>query len=87
MRADYAMLPDVSSQSTDQCDPAIYAAIAAGASMSILPEQQGNWGYAQQEMDDETAVFTLAAGIAGRLYLSGFVGRMDERRASGPRCH
>lgn len=81
MRADYAMLQRLDLQSTsDQCDPAIYAAIAAGASMSILPEQQGNWGYAQQEMDDETAVFTLAAGIAGRLYLSGFVNRMDERR-------
>lgn len=81
MRADYAMLQRLDLQSTsDQCDPVIYAAIASAASMSILPEQQGNWGYAQQEMDDETAVFTLAAGIAGRLYLSGFVNRMDERR-------
>lgn len=81
MRADYAMLQRLDLQSTsDQCDPQIYAAIAAGASMSILPEQQGNWGYAQQEMDDETAVFTLAAGITGRLYLSGFINRMNEAR-------
>lgn len=81
MRADYAMLQRLDLQSTsDQCDPKIYAAIAAGASMSILPEQQGNWGYAQQEMSNETAVFTLAAGIAGRLYLSGFVDRMDDTR-------
>lgn len=70
-------------QSTsDQCDPLIYAAIAAGAGMTILPEQQGNWGYAQQEMDDETAVFTLATGVLGRLYLSGFIDRMTEPRLS-----
>lgn len=37
-------------------------------------------GYAQEEMDDETAVFTLTAGILGRLYLSGFINRMGERR-------
>lgn len=81
MRADYAQLQRLDLQSTsDQCDPLIYAAIAAGAGLTILPEQQGNWGYAQQEMDDETAVFTLATGILGRLYLSGFIDRMDEHR-------
>ena len=81
MRADYAMLSRLDMQSTsDQSDPLVYAAIAAGAGMTVLPEQQGNWGYAQQEMDDETAVFTLAAGILGRLYLSGFIDRMDEAR-------
>lgn len=79
MRADYAQLSRLDLQSTsDQCDPLIYAAIAAGAGMTILPEQQGNWGYAQQEMDDETAVFTLATGVLGRLYLSGFIDRMTE---------
>ncbi|OQM49540.1 alpha-galactosidase [Bifidobacterium catenulatum] len=83
MRADYAQLSRLDLQSTsDQCDPLIYAAIAAGAGMTILPEQQGNWGYAQQEMDDETAVFTLATGVLGRLYLSGFVDRMTEPRLS-----
>lgn len=81
MRADYAMLARLDLQSTsDQCDPLIYAGIAAGAGLSILPEQQGDWAYAQPEMDDETAVFTLAAGILGRLYLSGFIDRMDESR-------
>ncbi|WP_072723749.1 glycoside hydrolase family 36 protein [Bifidobacterium lemurum] len=81
MRADYAMLQRLDLQSTsDQCDPLIYAAIAAGAPMGILPEQQGNWGYAQQHMGDEEAVLTLAAGVTGRLYLSGFVDRMDDRR-------
>ena len=77
MRADYAMLSRLDLQSTsDQCNPVIYAAIAAAAGLSILPEQQGNWGYAQPEMPDETAVFTLAAGVLGRLYLSGFIDRM-----------
>lgn len=81
MRADYAQLSRLDLQSTsDQCDPLIYAAIAAGAGLTILPEQQGNWGYAQQEMDDETAVLTLAAGVMGRLYLSGFINRMDDTR-------
>ena len=83
MRADYAQLSRLDLQSTsDQCDPLIYAAIAAGAGMMILPEQQGNWGYAQQEMDDETAVFTLATGVLGRLYLSGFIDHMTEPRLS-----
>lgn len=81
MRADYAQLSRLDLQSTsDQCDPLIYAAIEAGAGLTILPEQQGNWGYAQQEMDDETAVLTLATGVLGRLYLSGFINRMDDTR-------
>lgn len=81
MRADYAMLSRLDLQSTsDQCDPLIYAAIGAAAPMSILPEQEGNWGYAQQSMDEETAVLTLSAGILGRLYVSGFVNLMDESR-------
>nr|WP_238548397.1 glycoside hydrolase family 36 protein [Bifidobacterium biavatii] len=81
MRADYAQLSRLDLQSTsDQCDPLIYAAIAAGAGLTILPEQQGNWGYAQQEMDDETAVLTLASGVLGRLYLSGFINRMNDTR-------
>ncbi len=81
MRADYAQLSRLDLQSTsDQCDPLVYAAIAAGAGLTILPEQQGNWGYAQEEMDDETAVFTLATGVLGRLYLSGFIDRMTEPR-------
>lgn len=81
MRMDYSLLSRLHLQSTsDQCDPLRYAFIAAAAPMSVLPEQAGNWGYAQQEMSDEQAAFTLAAGILGRLYLSGFVDRMD-----GPR--
>lgn len=80
-RADYHLLSVLDMQSTsDQTDPLKYAAVAAGAPMNILPEQAGNWGYAQQEMTDEHAAMTLAAGIMGRLYLSGFVNLMDEAR-------
>lgn len=83
MRADYAQLSRLDMQSTsDQCDPLLYAGLAASAGITILPEQQGNWGYAQQSMSDETAVFTLATGVLGRLYLSGFVNLMDEQRLS-----
>lgn len=80
-RADYHLLSVLDMQSTsDQTDPLKYAAVAAGAPMSILPEQAGNWGYAQPEMSDEHAALTLSAGIMGRLYLSGFINRMDEDR-------
>ncbi len=81
MRQDYALLARMHMQSTsDQCDPLRYAFIAAAAPMSVLPEQAGNWGYAQQEMTPERAAFTLASGILGRLYVSGFVDRMDDER-------
>ncbi|MEE1295612.1 MAG: glycoside hydrolase family 36 protein [Bifidobacterium sp.] len=81
MRADYAMLSRLDLQSTsDQASPDVYAAIAAGAGMTILPEQQGNWSVPQPDMDDEAAVFALANGILGRLYLSGFLNHMDNAR-------
>lgn len=81
MRMDYGLLSRLHLQSTsDQCDPLRYAFIAAAAPMSVLPEQAGNWGYAQQEMSGERAAFTLASGVLGRLYLSGFVDRMDDAR-------
>lgn len=81
MRADYAMLSRLDLQSTsNQADPVTYAAIAAGAGLTVLPEQQGNWACAQEEMSDEQAVFTLTAGILGRLVLSGFLNRMNDSR-------
>lgn len=81
MRMDYGLLSRMHLQSTsDQCDPLRYAFIAAAAPASVLPEQAGNWGYAQQEMSAERAAFTLASGVLGRLYLSGFVDRMDSDR-------
>jgi alpha-galactosidase len=77
MRMDYAMLSRLHLQSTsDQQNPLLYPPIAAAAPASILPEQAGNWAYTQPEMPVEEAAFTLATGVLGRLYLSGYLNRM-----------
>ncbi|KFI64257.1 glycoside hydrolase family 36 protein [Bifidobacterium cuniculi] len=81
MRADYAMLSRLDLQSaSDQSDPHVFAAIAAGAGLAVLPEQQGDWAVVQEDMDDEQAVFALVSGVLGRLYLSGFLNRLPEPR-------
>ncbi|MFT4135973.1 glycoside hydrolase family 36 protein [Microbacterium sp.] len=81
MRADFAMLELFDLQSTsDQVDPVHYPPIAAGAPLQILPEQSANWAYPQPPMTDEQIVFTLVTGLAGRLYLSGFLDGMDDRQ-------
>jgi alpha-galactosidase len=78
MRMDYAMLSRLHLQSTsDQQNPLLYPPIAAAAPASILPEQAGNWAYTQPEMSVEESAFTLATGILGRLYLSGYLNRME----------
>jgi hypothetical protein len=77
MRMDYAMLSRLHIQSTsDQQNPLLYPPIAAAAPASVLPEQAGNWAYTQPEMSSEESSFTLATGILGRLYLSGYLSRM-----------
>jgi alpha-galactosidase len=81
MRSDFAMLSRLQLQSTsDQQDPLLYPAIAAGALVHILPEQAGNWAYPQAEMTDEEIIFTMCTGLAGRLYQAGLVDRMDDRQ-------
>ncbi|OMI35569.1 glycoside hydrolase family 36 protein, partial [Streptomyces sparsogenes] len=78
MRMDYALLSRLHLQSTsDQQNPLLYPPIAAAAPASVLPEQCGNWAYAQPEMSPEEAAFTLATGVLGRLYLSGHLNRMS----------
>jgi alpha-galactosidase len=78
MRMDYAMMSRLHIQSTsDQQDPLLYPPIAAAAPASVLPEQAGNWAYAQPEMSPTEAAFTLATGVLGRLYLAGRVDLMD----------
>jgi len=77
-RADYAILSRLHLQSTsDQQNPLLYPPIAASAPFSLLPEQAGSWGYPQPEMTPEEAVFTLCAGMLGRLYLSGRLDAMS----------
>jgi len=77
MRMDYAMLSRLQLQSTsDQQDPLRYATIAAAAPASMTPEQAGNWAYPAAGSDAEATVFTMVNGLAGRLYLSGYLNRM-----------
>ncbi|MEQ4721191.1 glycoside hydrolase family 36 protein [Nonomuraea sp. B19D2] len=74
MRADYSLLSVTHLQSTsDQQDFRLYPPIAASAPATILPEQCGNWAYPHADMTDEETAFTLVTGLAGRLYLSGFL--------------
>ena len=78
MRADFAMLSRMQSQSTsDQQDLLRYAPIAAAAPLVMLPEQAANWAFPQPGMAAEEIAFTLATGLSGRFYLSGHLDRMD----------
>lgn len=78
MRMDYALLSRLHMQSTsDQQDPVMYASIAAAAPASMLPEQAGNWAYPLAGTTDEARTFALVNGILGRMYLSGYLNRMD----------
>lgn len=81
MRMDYNLLSVAHLQSTsDQQDFRRYAAIAAAAPASVLPEQAGNWAYPAASMSVEETAFAMTAGVMGRLYLSGFLGELDAGR-------
>lgn len=81
MRTDFAMLEVFDIQSTsDQQDHILYPPIAAAAPIQLLPEQAANWAYPQAWMEDEELAFTMVTGLAGRLYLSGFLDRLDDRQ-------
>ena len=78
MRMDFALLSRMQLQSTsDQQDFRHYPVIAAAAPLSMLPEQAANWAYPQPVMSDERIAFSLATGMLGRLYLSGYLNRMS----------
>jgi alpha-galactosidase len=83
MRMDYALLAVTHLQSTsDQEDILLSAAVAAAAPLSILPEQCGNWAYPSADMSIDATVFSLIAGLVGRMYLSGFLHLLsDQQRA------
>ncbi len=92
LRSDFAMLSHLQLQSTsDQQDPLLYPAIAAASLVHVLPEQAAHWAYPQATMDDEAIAFTMCTGLAGRLYLSGLLDRMDPDQralvAAGVRTH
>jgi len=74
MRADYSLLAVTQLQSTsDQQDFTLYPPVAASAPATIVPEQCGNWAYPSAAMNEEEIGFALTTGLAGRLYLSGFL--------------
>lgn len=77
MRSDYHLLAVTHLQSTsDQQDAGRYAAIAASAPATVLPEQSGNWAYPAASMTDGELRLTLVNGLSGRLYLAGFLDRL-----------
>ncbi|MEN0140041.1 MAG: glycoside hydrolase family 36 protein [Rhodococcus sp. (in: high G+C Gram-positive bacteria)] len=81
MRADTASTALFTVQSTsDQQNPLRYPPIAASAPMTMLPEQAASWAYPQADMTREGQTFTLVTGLAGRLYLSGYLNRMSEEQ-------
>ncbi|TIH34854.1 glycoside hydrolase family 36 protein [Subtercola vilae] len=81
MRMDYAMMSRLDLQSTsDQQDYRLYATIAAAAPASLVPEQAANWSYPQPNESDEAIAFNMVNGLAGRLYLSGFLDGMNEHQ-------
>lgn len=83
MRADYALLSRFDLQSTsDQQDAGAYASIAASSLVSILPEQAANWAYPVAGSSPEEIAFTMVNGLAGRLYLSGFLDAMNEAESA-----
>ena len=78
MRQDFATLSRFDLQSTsDQEDIHAYAPVAAAAPMLVLPEQAANWAYPQPGMSEDDVVYTLCTGVLGRLYLSGWLNRLD----------
>ncbi|KAJ5742942.1 Aldolase-type TIM barrel [Penicillium manginii] len=82
-RLDYAMLAVHSIQSTsDQQNPALYAAIAAAMPTAVTPEQSGTWAYPQPGWSDEINALTVVNSLLGRVYLSGRVDKMSKAQLS-----
>ena len=78
MRMDYAMLSRLQLQSTSRPDGSgAVRADRRGRSRLAAPEQAGNWAYPQPGMPPEEIAFCLVNGLAGRLYLSGHLNRMN----------
>ncbi|KAJ5158799.1 Aldolase-type TIM barrel [Penicillium coprophilum] len=73
---DHSMLSVHSLQSTsDQQDPALYAAIAAALPTAVVLEQSATWAYPQPGWSDELNTFTVVNSLLRRVYLSG---RLDK---------
>lgn len=80
-RMDYAMLSVHPIQSTsDQQDPALYAAIAAAVPTAVAPEQSATWAYPQAEWSDEMNALTVVNSLLGRVHLSGNLDKLSPRQ-------
>lgn len=78
MRADAEVLRLTQLQSTsDQQDFRLYAPIAANAPAAIPIVQCSNWASILPGMTRDDAAFALVTGLAGRLYLSGWLDRLS----------
>lgn len=91
-RLDYDMLAMHSLQSTsDQTDPVLYAAIAAGVPTAVAPEQSASWAYPQAEYSDDLNALCVVNSLLGRVHLSGRVDLLGEAQlrlvASGIRAY
>ncbi len=81
MREDFAQTSRFQVQSTsDQQDWKLYPAISAAAPMLMLPEQAANWAYPNDTMTDDETVFTMTTSMLGRLFVSGYINRMDSNQ-------
>jgi alpha-galactosidase len=77
MRSDAALLAVAHVQSTSDQQRAVHSVpIAAAAPLIMTPEQAGDWAYPAADMSDGETALTLVCGLAGRLYLSGFLGEL-----------
>ena len=63
---------------SDQQDFRLMPPIVVNAMMTLPVEQTGVWASVQREMTVSEATFALATGITGRLYLSGWLDRIDD---------
>lgn len=80
-RMDYAMLASHTLQSTsDQQDPARYAAIAASVATAVTPEQSATWAYPQGDWSDEVNAMTVINSLLGRIHLSGRLDQMSDQQ-------
>lgn len=79
MRADGEVLRLAQLQSTsDQQDFRLYAPIAANAPAAIPIAQCANWASILPDMTHNEVAFALVTGLAGRLYLSGWLDRVSD---------
>lgn len=81
LRMDYGVLAETHLQSmTDQQDFRRLAAVAAGASLAVAPEQAGIWAYPHATQSVDEIVFTMTSALLGRVVLSGWLNRLSEQQ-------